>query len=203
MGFAYLIAQAEAIRQLNEQEPGKWTLAQNGDQFVLPQDMSKKTSSIEVELYNILPSPGDDVSYEDLLNFKINRNDELRAFRACMDSIYLEVTKSGDIPRSKNIALTNLEKSISDLTTVADEAWKSKFLSGFKVELSIPNIIENSIKGAGLAAMSSLPISLGAAAGAVASLMKFDFSSAPKVTGTKGLSSDFAYISRVNRELKS
>lgn len=203
IGFAYLIAQAEAIRQLNEKNPGKWTLAQNSTKFVLPENMSIKTASIEFELYNILPSPGDDVSYDDLLEFKVRRKDELTTFRTCMDEIYLEITKSGDIPRSKNVAMAKLEKSISDLTVVADESWSSKFLSGFKVELSIPNIVDNAVKGAGLAAMSSVPISLGAAAGAITSVMKFDFSSAPKVTGTSELSSDFAYISSVNHELKS
>ena len=120
-----------------------------------------------------------------------------------MDDIYIDITKSNDIPRSKNVALTKLEKSISNLNVVASESWSSKFLSGFKVDISIPNVIDNSVKGAGLAAMSSLPITLGAAAGAVASVMKFDFSTAPRVTGTKGLRNDFAYISSVNRDLKS
>jgi hypothetical protein len=203
MGYAYLIAQAEAVRKLNNREPGKWTFAQNSNQLVLPQNMSNKTESVEFELYNILPSPGDDVSYEDLLNFKEKRKSELAAFRTCMDNIYLDITKSGDIPRAKNVALENLEKSISDLTVVANESWSSKFLSGFKVEINLPNIIDNSVKGVGIAAMSSLPITLGAAAGAVASVMKFDFSTAPKVSETQGLSSDFAYISSVNRELKS
>lgn len=203
IGDAYLIAQAVAVRELNDREPGKWTLAQNCTQLVLPQNMSSQTEAVEFELYNILPSPGDDVSYEDLLNFKEKRKNELASFRSCMDDIYLEITNSGDIPRAKNVAITNLENSISDLTVVANESWSSKFLSGFKVEISIPNIIDNSVKGVGIAAMTSLPISLGAAAGAVASVIKFDFSTAPRVSGTQDICSDFAYISSVNRELKS
>ncbi|MBB1322489.1 DUF6236 family protein [Shewanella sp. SR43-8] len=203
IGNVYLIAQAEAIRKLNEQDPGKWTLGQNSSRLFVPDSLSKNTSSVEFELYNILPSPGDDVSYEEILNFKVKRKDELAEFRMCMDDIYIDITKSNDIPRSKNVALTKLEKSISNLNVVASESWSSKFLSGFKVDISIPNVIDNSVKGAGLAAMSSLPITLGAAAGAVASVMKFDFSTAPRVTGTKGLRNDFAYISSVNRDLKS
>lgn len=203
LGDAYLLAQAEAIRVLNEKNPGKWTLAQNSTKFTLPENISVETASIEFELYNILPTPGNDVSYDDLLEFKVKRNDELKAFRTYMDEIYLEITINRDIPRAKNVALTKLEKSISDLTIAANESWSSKLLSGLKVELSIPNIVDNTFKGAGIAAMSSIPISLGAAAGAIASVIKFDFSSAPKVVGTKGLCSDFAYIASVNHELKS
>lgn len=203
VGFAYLIAQAEAIRKLNDLESGRWTVAQNSNQIVLPENVSTNTATVEFELYNILPSPGDDVSYEDILDFKSRRKDELLAFRASMDDIYLEISKSGDIPRAKTVALDNLERTISDLTIAAGESWKSKFLSGFKVELSLPGIIENATKGAGVAAMCSIPISIGAAAGAVASIAKFDFSAAPKVTGTKGLSADFAYLSHINRELRS
>ncbi len=200
IGTAYVLCQAIAARQLNEAEPGKWTIAQSGPRFYLPDEISSPARSLEVELYNALPSPGADVSLEDILSFKERYRDELIAFRAYIDELYLEISKSGDIPRAKTIAIQRIEKSINDVDRAADQSWTSKLVSGFKVELNLPTILEKAVAGAGMAAMADLPLALGVALGAASAVIKVELGLAPRVGGAP---KDFAYLCHIKKELKS
>ncbi len=199
IGIAYVLCQAIAARQLNLAEPGKWTIAQSGPRLYLPDEISSLSRSLD-ELYNALPSPGVDVPLEDILSFKERYRDELIAFRAYIDELYLEISKSGDIPRAKTAVIQRLEKSIDDVDRAADQSWTSKLISGFKVELNLPTILEKAAAGAGAAAMTGLPLALGAALGAVSAVIKVELSLAPKVGGAP---KDFAYLCHVKKELKS
>lgn len=201
--IAYLFCQALAARKLNESEPGSWTVAQSGPQLVLPSELSTQVGALEIELYNSLPSPGPDVSFDDILLFKDEHRDELIAFRSYIDELYLYISESGDIPRSKNRAIQKLESAIMDLDQVANQKWSSKLVSGFKVEFNIPSILENAFKGAGVAALTGLPLSLGAALGAAGSMIKIEFGTAPKANGVPQSLRDFAYLCHIKRELRS
>jgi hypothetical protein len=91
VAHAYVFAQAQALQINNQREPGLWSMAQTGRALFLPPEMSHETRAIEIELYNALPVPSDEVSLEDILLFKDRRNDELLALRAAMNQLYLEV----------------------------------------------------------------------------------------------------------------
>ena len=126
--------------------------------------------------------------------------DELIAFRAYIDELYLEISKSGDIPRAKTIAIQRIEKSINDVDRAADQSWTSKLVSGFKVELDLPTILEKAVAGAGVAAMAGLPMAMGAALGAASAVIKFELGLAPRVGGAP---KDFAYLCHIKKELKN
>lgn len=200
VGMAYLLCQAIAARQLNESVPGRWTIAQSGPRLFVPDELSTSVKSLEIELYNALPSPGPDVSLDDILSFKERYRDELTAFRAYMDELYLGISQSGDIPRAKTAAIERLEKSINEIDRAADESWASKLVSGFKVELNLPSILEKAVAGAGVAALAGLPLALGAVLGAAGAVVKVEIGTAPKVGGEP---QDFAYLCHVNKELRS
>jgi hypothetical protein len=200
IGTAYILAQSIATRQLNEVEPGKWTIAQSGPRLYLPYEVSKPVKSLEIELYNALPTPGPDVSLENILAFKERYRDELIAFRAYVNELYLEISKSGDIPRAKTVVIQRLEKSINDLDRSARNLWTSKLVSGFKVELNLPTILEKAIEGALVAKWMGLPLTLGGIVGAATATLKFNIGLAPKVDGTP---KDFAYLSHVKKELRT
>lgn len=203
IGSAYIISQAVAAQKLNQCAAGKWTVAQSGPQLVLPSTLSTNVASLEIELFNVLPSPGADVPFDSIIKFKEKRHDELVAFRSYMDTIYLDISSSGDLPRAKTITIEKLERALRDLNNAAEESWATKLLSGFKIELSIPNILDNAVKGAGVAAMMGAPISLGAGLGAVGGVIKVELSTASRVNGLPRELKDFAYICNVQKELKS
>jgi hypothetical protein len=200
IGYAYILAQDLAFQKRNQEEPGCWAIAQSSTHLVLPQATSSQESTIEIALYGALPSPGSDVSLEDILVFKQKRPGELRAFRHLMDELYLDVINSADILRSKTAAIDRLENAIRDLHAVADESWASKLLSGFKVELNVPNLAGHALAGVGIASSFGFPLALGAAMGAISAAIKFEFASRPKTKGLPDNLKDYAYLYHVQRE---
>ena len=100
MAELWVRAQLEAWRLNEMREPGAWSLAQQGDFFWLPEEERVRTRGIETALYNALPVPSDDVSFEEILEFKVRRAAELQEFRSELDALYLSLIESADIPRA-------------------------------------------------------------------------------------------------------
>ncbi|WP_365828072.1 DUF6236 family protein [Aeromonas media] len=57
------------------------------------------TTGIEFELYDVLPIPAVDTPFDEILEFKNKRSDELSAFRCYIDEIIENIIASKDIPR--------------------------------------------------------------------------------------------------------
>lgn len=203
IGSADILAQSIAFQQRNKQEPGSWTIAQSCKNLLLPETYSTEEQTIEIELYKTLPSPGNEVSFDDILTFKEKRRAELVAFRSLMDELYLQIIGSADIPRAKTMTMKKLENAIKDLHAAANESWTSKLISGFKVELNIPNLAVHALAGAALASSFGVSPKLGAAIGAIRAAIKFEFTSAPKSKGLPDNLKDYAYLNYIEREFRS
>lgn len=203
IGYCYIYAQVEALRIKSRDEPGQWSLAQAGNYLFIPPELSRETRSIEIELYNVLPVPSEDVSLEDILKFKERRRSELLAFRMFMDELYIEVIASGDIPRAKSAALNRLEVSLQDLNKAVNEYWISKWMSSLKVELNIPNIITHAIAGGTMSVAFGISPAVGAAIGAASAAIKFDLPVMRKADGLPAELKDFAYLHRIEKELNT
>ena len=187
------------FRSRNRDDPGLWSLAQSGAGFVVPSDEGGSTRSLEIELYNALPSPRSDVSLDDVLVFKTRREAELAALRAAMDQLYLDVAGAPDVPRAKTAALDKLSRAISDLDRAAAETWPHRLATSVKIELSAEALI-NALIGAAAAMSSNVPVHLGAALGSLGSVVKFSVT--PK--GVRKLppdARDFAYVLSAKRDL--
>lgn len=199
----WVLSQYEAWRQNEEREPGTWSLGQSGTDFWLPESTRIETRTIEVELYSILPVPGPNTSFNDILEFKSRRFAELQAFRVAMDDLYSSITSNSDIPRSKVVAITKLENALENLHKVAAESWSQRLLSSLKVEVSLPRLASGAAIGVTLASSVSLPVNWGASIGAAAASLKFDIKQNGISVGAPVGRSDYAYIYRVERELDS
>jgi hypothetical protein len=103
VGYGYVLAQAAALQMNNQREPGLWSMAQVGRTVFLPPEVSHEAQAIEIELYNALPIPSDEVSLDDILLFKDRRNDELLALRRAMDRLYLEVVNTAAFPMQNQL----------------------------------------------------------------------------------------------------
>lgn len=157
---------------------------------------------VDIELYNMFPSPAE-VSFEDILEFKLRRNDELVALRAAMDQLYIYIIQSNDIPRAKPIVINKLEAIIKDLNLAATEAWKERKLSSLKVELNAPNIAAHALTGATASMLFGVSAELGAALGAFSSMLKFEITPTSNNVFLQERIRDFSYVFHAAKDLKA
>jgi hypothetical protein len=131
------IENALTIRNMNQ--PGQWSIVNHTSS--IPQSELNQNSIIEIKIYDILPIPSRDASFQDILNFKSNRNDELLDLRHHLDELYQQVLSCPDRHRGLNTALTDLNKSINNINKVTDTNLFSRIVSCFSIELNIGGLI--------------------------------------------------------------
>jgi hypothetical protein len=201
MAEIWVRAQLEAFRLNEKQEPGAWTLAQQGESFWLPDDERIRTRVIEATLYKALPVPGADVAIQDILEFKIRRADELLALRTELDSLYLSLVSEADIPRATSAALARLTKALLDVDKISTETWATKLRSTLKVDISLTNVTSGAMLGATAAATFAFPVAIGAGLGAAGAVVKFELK--PEAAGAKASagSPSITYARKVESEL--
>jgi hypothetical protein len=164
-------------------------------------DSCRNAPLIEMELYRALPAPPPEVSFEDILEFKNRRKDELLSLRYALDELYLEIIDSNDAPRKTGLVLRKLQKNLLMLHKIYDERWKQKLLSTLTVELNLKNVASGSIGGAALGSIFSIPIEIGSALGAAATALKFTFSTDNKLVVAENIK-DYSYVYHVEKELR-
>ncbi len=96
--------------------------------------------------FNILPVPNMDVSFEDILEFKERRRDELRRLRCEIDELENQLQLAEDTVQIKRVWIEfedRLKSNVSDLIEVMKECrWKIKpsVMNGL-ISLSMPGIM--------------------------------------------------------------
>lgn len=193
--------QLATLQRRNDQHPGSWSLAQQSQVLASSPEGTFETRTIEVELYSAVPVPAADVPFEEILEFKQRRRDELLSFRSVMDELYQEVAKAADIPRAKLQAITQLEKAIQDLHNAFGESFGRRLISSLKVELNLPNIATVAAGGAIAASSFGLPLAIGAALGAMVAAVKFEFTVIRKGGRIPERLRDYAYLHHIEKEL--
>ena len=202
VGYAMLDMQVAALEARNRASPGAWSLAQNSLLLASTGNGTVNTRAIEVELYSALPVPTADIPFEDILEFKKRRADELHRFRNSMDELYLYVANAADIPRAKLQVISQLHSSLQDLNSVFDETFRSRLLGSLKVELNLPNLVTGALGGAWAASEINMPLQFGAAVGTVLSAIKFDMTQIQRAKAIPDSLRDYAYLHHITRELK-
>lgn len=150
----FLEAQYSAFLENERIEPGMWSMAQTSTESYIPNIAPSRC--FEVELYNLLPVPKNDVPLTDVLAFKERRSDELMALRVQLDDLYKYVIESKDLPRAKSAALLKLTSAISDVDRVLNESnirvsWQS--LKGYIRD----SFVADFVGGVGLAPYINTP----------------------------------------------
>lgn len=134
---------------LEKKEPGKWSMSQGERGMLLEQDVLESESGIALELFRAIPIPSQDVALADILEFKLRRRDELRAFQHHVDQLTLKI-KNADTPQETlTKTLKEIDLACSDLLKVSKEYQLPFHLSDFKTAFNIdPMKILNSSKKA-------------------------------------------------------
>jgi len=182
----------------NAREPGCWSIGQTSSGFYMPPEAGADARVIEVELYEALPAPPDDVPLADILEFKKRRATELGALRAALDELYLDVVNSADAPRSKRTAMDRLDRVLADLHKVASESWATRLIPSMQVALDIPQ----ALSAAAAVAAVGLPLEYAGAAGAIGAMLRFDWGTLRKPGGLPGDLKPYAYLLAAKKELR-
>ncbi|ELI5391858.1 TPA: DUF6236 family protein [Vibrio parahaemolyticus] len=195
---------SQVATQLTQENPGQWAIHQSGDQLVIPKGLSKDLVTADFELSKCLPVPLPDYPIDKLIAFKSQRDNELQGLRQTLDELYLEISKSQDIPRSKIVQITRLENAIKDLDKVAKESWGTRLLASRKVALDINlGTIGQGVVSGGLVGSNFNSPLLGVIAGAGHSLlasMKFEVSSSSQLASSVGSQLDLSYLTSLKNE---
>ncbi len=146
-GEFFIAAQEAALAENQKKEPGVWSIAQLSQKPFYTQSFA--TTGIEFELYDVLPIPAVDTPFDEILEFKNKRSDELSAFRCYIDEIIENIIASKDIPRAKNVQVARLELAIKDIDRVLNESTFKRTTGNLK---SVINSDFSGIVGAGLGA---------------------------------------------------
>lgn len=98
------------------------------------------TSAIEVALKNALPVPERDIPYEDLLEFKNSRQDQLQRLHAEISQLSSRYINSYGDQTALEMSLSDLRLSLDDVQRVYSERWAIHALRDFSIAFAVSGL---------------------------------------------------------------
>ncbi|MFL0586542.1 DUF6236 family protein [Sphingomonas olei] len=188
-----------AYLELEKREPGRWSIWQEPNQQIVPEDELTPDLAFQLELTNGLIVPHELTPYEDVLSFKDRHRDELISLRHHLEDFAIRLSKEGD-PRAVNLERERFDVSLADYLKKARRSNVRKAIASVTTEFDWKAGV-SSIAGGGsgglLAAAQNLSLTAAATAiggGVLAAL------SLKSVAGLKDGPSPFRYIARIEKE---
>jgi len=127
--------QIEAFLDLDEREPGKWSLASGWSAIELTHPHLKRGRGILVKLYDALPIPHREVHLSDVLKFKERRKPELEALRSHIESVYQRIICAGDGELALHTEMSALDRAVADHMKAAKSSGMKLTLVGLEARL--------------------------------------------------------------------
>jgi len=198
----YQEARIAEFQRRNEESGELWSLSQGVDERLLDTTNTSVTNVIEVQLYDCLPTPGDHVKVEEILEFKRRRTDELIGLRVALDSLYSEIVRSGAQPAVRKRTLAVLSDSVESLHRVIGEAKMQTRVSTFRTLLN--TTLDSASVGAGLTAAAlvyNVPLPTATALGVGATVIRLLTAEVRKPKEIPEKVRDYAYVRSIFEEL--
>lgn len=153
------------FRQLDQENPGRWSLATGVRSISFGDDALEQGRGALVRLYGAIPVPDKDVPLADILEFRVRRSDELLALRTHLEAVYQRVISAGDGELAWNTEVDALQRAIQDHIKTSKETGFRLRLADLSASLNLLPIAASVITAyfAGLPMVPSLVV--GAAAG--------------------------------------
>lgn len=101
----------------------------------------KTIASIEVQLKNALPVPDRDVPYEDLLEFKLSRNDQIKRLHSELSQVASRYLSVMDDEKAMLLALHDVNSAVSDLQRVYEERWIKKVTKNLTSAFALDGVL--------------------------------------------------------------
>lgn len=197
----FIKAQLTAFKLNNELEKGCWTLAQSNVELLLPKQDAVLTRNLEVDLFQCLPIPSEEVSLEDILLFKEHRRDEFLEFRSLMDNLYLEIIASGDPYRVKLKNIEQIQRKLTEISTIMGESRLKRLLGNLKIEVNVSDMILKTAGAVGAANLFQFPVGLSAALGFASSFINVKSEVVLKPRSIPEGLNDYAYLYYAHKNL--
>jgi hypothetical protein len=186
----------QIYKHLEAQSPGNWAFATISEGMDFPDDMAVARRGLKIELTDWLPVPPPELGYDQILDFKVKRRDQLLAMRAELDAFYRRIINDQDVPDAKSRELEKLQAALLDVRRLMTERhWKINF-EGLGLDLSLADAWE-AIGGLGKIVMGAATFSLPTVIGGVASCIKIKGTFAPSPVEQAGV---WGYIYNAAKE---
>lgn len=199
----FIDSQLCVLEKNNRNQGEIWSIGQNSSKLYLPEDKSIKANTVQLELYDCIPVPKEDTPFDDILDFKDKRRDELIEFRRAMDVMYDEILSSECPDLKESRCIEELQNKIIDINRVMSESRIKKVLSSVNVELNVSDLAQaalNAFTGYNLGEKVGFP-EVGAAVGLVASAINITYNTSLKAKGVPDNLKDYAYLFYAKKEL--
>lgn len=194
---AYREGHLKCFLQLNQQQPGKWTLAQGEDSFLIKEGVLETGRGYLANLYRAVPVPDKDVPLQDILEFREKRSDELFAIRNEIGNLYDEVRNSIDLDFSLQQCINRIDKACTDLIKVKKERKLPFRLSDVQLNFNLP--IGKCLLGFIVGQQINMPLT-GAIIG-LATETSISFNISCGFKGLEPTSTPYRYVSSYHREV--
>ncbi|SEN53312.1 hypothetical protein SAMN04488103_105296 [Gemmobacter aquatilis] len=132
-----------------------------------------RMSSIEVQLKNALPVPDRSVPYEDLLDFKLKRQDQLNRLHTEVSSIASRYINNYEDQSAIELSLSDLRRSLAEVQQVYGEKWGAPLLRDLSFSFAT-----NGLWPAGVTYLAGAEIDTAFFAGALATIIHSSVSGA-------------------------
>ena len=176
------------FNRLNSQEPDKWSFASGENAFLWSNNtFSSDLNTLKFKLINAVPIPDDDMPFDEILNFKEKRKDELKCFQAEIDVLVSEVFKSENIDEAFIKKIKYIKNaSISLIKSAHEYSYSMKRISNFCAAFEFSEIIKN----IGSDILKSLPFEI------IANQIDFGINA----FACKIMQSSFSYMLTIHRQ---
>jgi hypothetical protein len=196
--------QVQALLDLDQKEPGKWSLSQGERSFVWTGEAVENDGGTLVELHRAIPIPKHDVPLAEVLEFRERRRDELLHLRGHLEGFAIDVEQSGGSQAALERRLVEIDQACANALTVGREWRFPVYLSNIKVSfsLNLVRVIAPALAAFKWAENMGLPLpAAAAAAGVVGAASTLDVKGDYGLRAVKRPVSPFKYAYSLDREL--
>jgi len=199
--------QIQAFLDLENREPGLWALAQGENSLLLKDRLLDEGKGGLIELHRAVPVPNKDVPLNEILEFKVKRNDELQLLRTEIDALFAALNAAPDKQAELANQVAQIDRACAATIKVSKEWQFPVRLTNIKASVELRPFVSlaGGIATYGLTALQGLPTSasvlagLGGAAAATAPALKLSADCGWR--GLKPRQGPYRYVSQYHNEL--
>lgn len=192
-----------ALAELNQSQPGVWSLGQSENSVIMSSGAGVEGSGTLLSLLRSLPVPSNEASLAEILEFKQRRRDELLAFRTHLEAMVKEIESASDSSAALQAQLKRLDEACATLIATSRE-WQIPFkMSDLKVSFNfdLAKAGADAVKAwvtAGAIDLGITAKAVAATAGAVSS--QFTVKSDVSLRSFKRTASPFSYVHHARQQ---
>lgn len=149
VGQGMAMTQIQAFIDLENREPGLWSLAQGESSLLLKDRVLEPGAGICLELTRAIPVPDKDVPLNEVLEFKERRADELLRLRTELNGFVTAVNQAEDKKAELHTHIETIDVACADALKVSREWQFPVRLTNFKASVDTRPFLA---AGAGIAA---------------------------------------------------